>query len=60
MFISKDVEKWLDEREAVKWSGSPQPYRLLDEGHKAAAFISWFWAAAWGIFLMGGYYALSV
>jgi hypothetical protein len=60
MSIDSDLEKWLDEGEAVQWSGSPQPYGLLDEGHKTATLISWFWAAAWGIFLVGGYYALCI
>jgi hypothetical protein len=60
MSVSKDVEKWLDEGEAVQWSGSPQPYSLLDEGHKTVTFISWFWAAVWGVLLIGGYYALCI
>jgi hypothetical protein len=60
MLIGKDVEKWLDEGEAVEWSGPPQPYTLLDEGHKTATYLSWFWAAVWGIFLVGGYYALCL
>jgi hypothetical protein len=60
MSVSKDVEKWLDEGEVVEWSGPPQPYRLLDEGHKTGTLISWFWALAWGAFLIGGYYSLCV
>jgi hypothetical protein len=60
MSVSKDVEKWLEEGEALQWSGSPQPYSLLDKGHKTATFISWFWAAVWGVLLIGGYYALSI
>ena len=52
--------KFLEEGETVRWSAAPQPYGLFDETHKTSTLISLCWALAWGIFLVGGYYWLSV
>ncbi|MCL2009005.1 MAG: hypothetical protein FWG71_00475 [Synergistaceae bacterium] len=53
------LDKFLEEGEVIRWSGTPQPYRLFDETHKTSTIISLSWALVWGILLMGGYYALT-
>lgn len=50
----------LEQGETIIWSGIPQQYSLLGESHKKSTIISLCWALAWGIFLVGGYYALTI
>ena len=57
---SEMFSKILKEGETMRWSGTPRPYGLFDETHKTSTLISLCWALAWGILLVGGYYALSV
>ena len=57
---NEKLSKLLEEGEAVRWSGTPQPYGLFDETHKTSTMISLFWALFWGIILVGGYYASTV
>ena len=58
--IAESVTKLLEEKEFIRWNGSPQPYQLFDEAHKGATLVSLAWALAWAIFLVGGYYTLCV
>ena len=50
----------LEQGETVMWSGVPQAYSLLGESYKKSTLITLCWALAWGIFLVGGYYALTI
>ena len=50
----------LEQGEVIRWSGVPQPYGLFDESRKKATLTTLCWALVWGVFLVGGYYALSV
>jgi hypothetical protein len=54
------VEKLLEGGDVIRWRGSPQSYELFDEAHKASTLVTLFWALAWGVLLVGGYYAFSI
>jgi hypothetical protein len=50
----------LEEGDAIRWSGSPQPYEFFDEAHKTSTLVTLCWAVSWGILLVGGYYYFCV
>lgn len=50
----------LEDGETLLWSGAPQPYGLFDESHKKSTITTICLALAWGVFFVGGYYALAV
>jgi hypothetical protein len=52
--------KLIAEEDIIRWSGSPQPYGVFDEGHKISTLVTLCWAVSWGILLIGGYYAFCV
>ncbi|CAK7006774.1 MAG: hypothetical protein DELT_00271 [Desulfovibrio sp.] len=54
------LDSALEQGEIVRWSGAPQPYSLFDESRKSSTIITLCWALAWGVALVGGYYASSV
>ena len=60
MSTNTNLNDVLEQGETIQWSGTPQPYSLFGETHKKSTITSLCWALAWGIFLMGGYYALTV
>jgi predicted membrane channel-forming protein YqfA (hemolysin III family) len=49
------LRKLLEKDEAIRWSGSAQPYGIFDEAHKKSTLASIVWGLAVGAILTGGY-----
>ncbi len=54
------LNKTLVNGETILWSGAPQPYSLFGKDRKRWTMRTLYWAVAWAIFSVGGYYALAV
>ena len=49
------LREFLEKDEAIRWSGSAQPYGIFDEAHKKSTLASIIWGLGVGILLTGGY-----
>jgi hypothetical protein len=58
MINNEKLNNALEKGETIRWSGVPQPYSLFDESRKTSTLMYLFWALAWAILSIWGYYAM--
>ena len=59
MINNEKLNNALEKGESIKWSGVPRPYSLFDESRKTSTLMYLFWALAWAILSIWGYYAMT-
>jgi hypothetical protein len=59
MINNEKLNNILEKRETIRWSGIPLPYSLFDGSRKTSTLMSLYWALAWAILSILGYYAMT-